>query len=263
MTAQTGPDVVAVGAGVIGLSTAVCLAERGRRVEVRTEREPAQTTSAVASAMIGPAMAPPDSEAGRWEQASVAQFSSLAEQQGTGVMMRRGRLAARERVPPPPGDFAECGADELPPGFAVGYWAKLPLVEMVPTSGTLPGGWRRQAVGLSCAKVDSLLDVAAEVPLIVNCAGLGGTQSSAETPTEPQPEVAERILSRCIEVEPRLRHARVRGHQVGLRPARPAVRLEIEQIGAARCVHNYGHGGSGVTLSWGSAFRAAALLLSE
>jgi len=139
MTAQTGPDVVVVGAGVIGLSTAVCLAERGRRVEVRTEREPAQTTSAVASAMIGPAMAPPDSQAGRWEQESVAQFSSLAEQQGTGVMMRRGRLAARERVPPPPGDFAECGADELPPGFAVGYWARLPLVEMVPYLRHLAG----------------------------------------------------------------------------------------------------------------------------
>jgi len=41
------------------------------------------------------------------------------------------------------------------------------------------------------------------------------------------------------------------------------VRLEVEQIGAARCVHNYGHGGSGVTLSWGSAHTAAALLLDE
>jgi len=90
MTAQTGPDVVVIRAGVIGLSTAVCLAERGRHVEVRTELEPSQTTSAVASAMIGPAIAPPDSGVGRWEQASVAQFSSLAEERGTGVMMPRG-----------------------------------------------------------------------------------------------------------------------------------------------------------------------------
>jgi len=92
---------------------------------------------------------------------------------------------------------------------------------------------------------------------------LGGTQSTEDTSTEPDPQIAEQILKRCIEVEPRLGDARVRGHQVGLRPARPAVRLEIEQIGAARCVHNYGHGGSGVTLSWGSASTAAALLLDE
>jgi len=162
--------------------------------------------------------------------------------------------------------------------------------------------------------VSSLTDLAAEAPLIVNCAGLGageltgddlvrpirgqhvivdnpgleeffieapftpawaaywpypehvvlgGTQSTDNTSTEPDPEIGEQILRRCIEVEPRLHRARVRGHQVGLRPARPAVRLEVEQIGAARCVHNYGHGGSGVTLSWGSAHTAAALLLDE
>ncbi len=41
--------------------------------------------------------------------------------------------------------------------------------------------------------------------------------------------------------------------RVGLRPVRPRnVRLETE---AGTCiVHNYGHGGSGVTLSWGCGF---------
>jgi D-amino-acid oxidase len=92
---------------------------------------------------------------------------------------------------------------------------------------------------------------------------LGGTRGAEDTSTEPDPEIADQILRRCIKVEPRLRGVRVRGHQVGLRPARPTVRLEVEQISGARCVHNYGHGGSGVTLSWGSAFTAAALLLDE
>lgn len=300
-----------IGAGVIGLSTAVCLAEGGRRVEVRTELRPAQTTSAVASAMIGPAIAPPDTEVGRWEQASLAQFRSLAEKGGTGVTVRRGRLTAREPMPPPPGDFPECGPDELPPGFAVGYWATLALVDMVPYLEHLAARLAAAGGRIERRRVASLGEVADEVSLIVNCAGLGakeltgdgsltpvrgqhvivdnpgleeffveapfsrewaaywpypdhvvlgGTQSRGETSTEPDQEVAERILRRCIAVEPRLGNARVRGHQVGLRPARPAVRLEVEQIGAARCVHNYGHGGSGVTLSWGSAFHAAALL---
>ncbi len=78
---------------------------------------------------------------------------------------------------------------------------------------------------------------------------LGGTREQDSESVEPDPAVAEQIRQRCIEVEPRLRNARVRSHQVGRRPVRPTVRLELEQLVGARCVHNYGHGGSGVTLS--------------
>jgi len=52
--ANTDPDVLVVGAGVTGLTTAVCLAESGRTVEIRTARLPQDTTSAVAGAIWGP-----------------------------------------------------------------------------------------------------------------------------------------------------------------------------------------------------------------
>lgn len=65
------------------------------------------------------------------------------------------------------------------------------------------------------------------------------------------------------EQRPRLRHARIRDHQVGLRPGRPSVRLDIEQVGESRCVHSYGHGGSGVTLSWGCARQTVAMLTDQ
>lgn len=40
---------------------------------------------------------------------------------------------------------------------------------------------------------------------------------------------------------------------VGLRPYRPSgFRVEAERIGDTLVVHNYGHGGSGITLSWGT-----------
>jgi D-amino-acid oxidase len=72
--------------------------------------------------------------------------------------------------------------------------------------------------------------------------------------------VATRILRDCAAVEPRLNGARVVGHQVGLRPFRPQVRLEAEATGdGPLVVHNYGHGGAGITLSWGCAREAAAL----
>lgn len=49
---------------------------------------------------------------------------------------------------------------------------------------------------------------------------------------------------------------------VCLRPFRAAgPRIETEQVGRKLVVHNYGHGGSGWSLSWGSAERAVALAL--
>jgi D-amino-acid oxidase len=63
-------------------------------------------------------------------------------------------------------------------------------------------------------------------------------------------------------IEPALRDASVLGHRVGLRPARSRVRLEAERSGNLTIVHNYGHGGSGVTLSWGCAEDAAELALA-
>ena len=61
--------------------------------------------------------------------------------------------------------------------------------------------------------------------------------------------------------EPRRRFARVRVSEdriirtvVGLRPFRPAgFVVKAERLGPKTVVHNYGHGGGGVTLSWGTA----------
>jgi D-amino-acid oxidase len=49
---------------------------------------------------------------------------------------------------------------------------------------------------------------------------------------------------------------------VGLRPARSAVRLERETPRpGSTLVHNYGHGGAGVTLSWGCAGEVSELVI--
>ena len=50
---------------------------------------------------------------------------------------------------------------------------------------------------------------------------------------------------------------------VGIRPCRDSVRLEADprgQAGSPLVVHNYGHGGAGVTLSWGCADEVASLV---
>ena len=46
---------------------------------------------------------------------------------------------------------------------------------------------------------------------------------------------------------------------VGLRPHRPSgFVLRAERLDAKTLIHNYGHGGSGMSLSWGTGFLAAA-----
>jgi D-amino-acid oxidase len=59
---------------------------------------------------------------------------------------------------------------------------------------------------------------------------------------------------------PALGDATVLEHLVGLRPGRPTVRLELDLKGSTRVVHNYGHGGSGVTLGWGCAAEVVELV---
>ena len=50
----------------------------------------------------------------------------------------------------------------------------------------------------------------------------------------------------------------IRGMRVGLRPFRETgYRLELAQLGEKHVVHNYGHGGAGVTLSYGCALEVA------
>ncbi|MGH3333954.1 MAG: FAD-dependent oxidoreductase [Nocardioidaceae bacterium] len=89
---------------------------------------------------------------------------------------------------------------------------------------------------------------------------VGGTNEEGEWSRTPDPETGARILERATELVPELARARVLRQKVGLRPARPQVRLEEERRGTVRIVHCYGHGGAGVTLSWGCADEVAALV---
>jgi D-amino-acid oxidase len=80
---------------------------------------------------------------------------------------------------------------------------------------------------------------------------------------QPDLELALAIIARCAEVEPRLREAPVIGHRVGLRPTRPEIRVEAVRLPNTLLIHNYGHGGAGVTLSWGCAAEITTLTLGE
>ncbi|MEV4432514.1 FAD-dependent oxidoreductase [Streptomyces sp. NPDC049555] len=90
---------------------------------------------------------------------------------------------------------------------------------------------------------------------------LGGTAQEHVWDRTPSPCTAHAIIARCARLFPAVGRARVLAHRVGLRPARPAVRLEAERLpDGGVVVHNYGHGGAGVTVAWGCAHEAADLV---
>jgi len=87
---------------------------------------------------------------------------------------------------------------------------------------------------------------------------LGGTAQEGDEDVAVDPATAAAIRARCEAAVPALRGARVLREAVGLRPARPAVRLDTEARAGGAIVHCYGHGGAGVTLAWGCADEVTA-----
>lgn len=94
---------------------------------------------------------------------------------------------------------------------------------------------------------------------------LGGTHQEGDFDCDPRQEDSKFIYEGCCRILPGLKGMNVIREWVGLRPGRPRVRLEPE-VHRSPCgekftvIHNYGHGGAGVTLSWGCALDVVELM---
>jgi D-amino-acid oxidase len=87
----------------------------------------------------------------------------------------------------------------------------------------------------------------------------GGTAERGAADLAADLATEDAILRRVRALAPALRDAEVLTRGVGLRPVRPAVRLERHTVDGRAVISCYGHGGAGVTLSWGCAADVVAL----
>lgn len=97
---------------------------------------------------------------------------------------------------------------------------------------------------------------------------LGGTLEENNYNCKNDEIECEKIIARCSTLIPSVKNAKIIEKSVGLRPCRRGgVRLEFEHIknnkGDIKVIHNYGHGGSGVTLSWGCASEVVQLIKQD
>lgn len=89
---------------------------------------------------------------------------------------------------------------------------------------------------------------------------LGGSYQKGNWESQPDPNLAVRIMKRAVEICPALtggkgiEHLDVVRHGVGLRPVREGGnRIEKERMGDLWIIHNYGAGGAGYQSSYGCA----------
>ena len=84
-------------------------------------------------------------------------------------------------------------------------------------------------------------------------AGLGSSIGALPLAGCSRPSLPERAYSRKPWAAPRIAPANVIREVVGHRPFRPGgFEVRAEETGPQLLVHNYGHGGGGISLAWGS-----------
>jgi D-amino-acid oxidase len=329
-------DILVVGCGVSGLTTALLLREAGHDVSIWARALPPDTTSNVAAAVWYPYRAYPVAKVSRWGAEAYAAFERLAAGGASGVLL----ADVLELLPKPSPDpwwvdavkgFRRARPDELPTGYADGYAFAAPVIDTTVYLDYLRRAFETAGGRIERRAVADFAEAFAVCPIVVNCAGLGAGGLAGDTDLHAArgqvvriahngfrrvllddagpnsvayivPRINDiilggvdddhderltidetqtlSILRRCANLvahfdpdfaaslrallDPegvKAPAAEVLGVSCGLRPVRSAVRVEAERIAPDRLLlHNYGHGGAGVTLSWGCAAEVVALL---
>ncbi|KAJ4445385.1 hypothetical protein ANN_07190 [Periplaneta americana] len=332
------PHVAVIGAGVVGLTTAVLMQEKipGLQITLISEQFSPHTTGDGSAGLWKPHCLKdtPQSDILRWSSKTYSYMQKLWQDTDAGEIGVS--LIPKYQLTEKPG-----GADKEQP-----EWTKVPVAYQIldrdqaqkmcyGNKSKITGGihfisftleparflpyltkkFKQRGGKIVKRKIDSLQDLFnQQFDVIVNCSGLqarnlvgdnlvrpvrgqvlrvkapwlfhvvsqekedgsyiipnedsvilGGTLQEGNWNTKPDPADSISIHKGCCDLIPGLKEAVVVNEWAGLRPSRPKVRLEREIItdkygNTLQVIHNYGHGGSGVTLSWGCAHEVVDIL---
>jgi D-amino-acid oxidase len=279
------PPITIVGAGVIGLTCAHALSDAGHRVSVIAGDAP--TVSEVAGGLWLPYASGDSDDVLRWAMDTLPWLERRGHHSRPYLHLEQEEPWWLPALGPHRARPAR--RDELPAGYERGWLCNVPLVAMRRHLDSLRSlkitrvmvsslqeisGLVVNCTGLGAHELAGDDQIIAErgqvayvrarpdIPCLCDedqliyvlpredvCV-VGGTNEPGDEDDTVRDEQTELLLARARRIVPELASAELLGARAGLRPARFGG-PRVERVD--RIIHCYGHGGAGVTLSWGCA----------
>ncbi len=179
-----------VGAGVVGLTSALELARDGARVRIVASERPERVVSSVAAALWLPYEVEPEERVTPWALRSLEVFRELAQDATTGVALCAGVDLDVDAFGASPPWMRALGvrdlrAEEIPAPFTVGRAFTVPIIETPVYLAWLERELAGFGVAIEPRTLAALADVEAEADLIVNCCGLGARELCSDDAVFP------------------------------------------------------------------------------